>query len=68
MFFKRPGHRIFDYIPRFYDPQTDKDEKLKRKLGFKHNRKHRGKKRNPVIWLVLILLVIYLLLRFGGKL
>jgi len=68
MFMKRPRHRIFDYTPRFYDPQTDKDERLKRKLGFSRQRKYRGRKRSPIIWLVFILIVIYLLFKFGGKL
>jgi len=67
MFMKRPRHRIFDYTPRFFDPQTDETEKKKRKLGFTRQRKYRARKRSPLVWLVFILAVIYLFFKFGGK-
>jgi hypothetical protein len=66
MFFTRPRHRVFDYPPRHYDPTKDESVRRKRKLGFTRQRKYRGKKRSPVIWLVFILAVIYLFLKFGG--
>jgi len=28
MFFKKTPHRIFDYTPRFYKPEEDKDVKI----------------------------------------
>jgi hypothetical protein len=67
MFLKKPNHRIFDYQPRFYNPQMDESEKRKRRLGFTRQRKFRGRKRSPVIWLVFILAVIYLFFKFGGS-
>jgi hypothetical protein len=66
MFFRRPPHRVFDYTPRHYDPTKDESEKLRRRLGFSRYRRHKGKKRSPIIWLVFILAVIYLFLKFGG--
>jgi hypothetical protein len=66
MFFKKPPHRIFDYTPRFYKPEEDKDEKLKRRLGFRRQLKTGRKKRSPIIWLVLVVLVIYIYLKLTG--
>ena len=66
MLMKKPRHRIFDYTPRFYNPQTDKDEKVKRRLGFTRKTKALRKKRNPLFWLVILAFVIYLYLKFSG--
>ncbi len=66
MLMKKPGHRIFDYTPRFYDPKTDKDEKIKRRLGFTRKTKALRKKRNPLFWFVILAFIIYLYLRFSG--
>jgi hypothetical protein len=68
MFFNKPRHRVFDYPPRFYNPQTDETERRKKRLGFTRQRRYRGKKRSPIIWLVFILAVIYLFFKFGGTL
>ncbi len=67
MFMKRPRHRVFDYPPRFYSPETDEQERRKRKLGFRRERKHISKKRNPVIWGLFILAVIYIILKLQGS-
>jgi hypothetical protein len=66
MFFKKPPHRIFDYNARFYKSEEDKDEKLKRKLGFRRQMKMNRKKKSPIIWLVLIVLAIYIYLKLTG--
>jgi hypothetical protein len=67
MFMKRPGHRIFDYTPRFYNPETDKKERRKRRLGFTRQRKFGiKKKRSPIVWLVLIIVIIYIIIKLGG--
>jgi len=66
MLMKKPGHRVFDYTPRFYDPKTDKDEKIKRRLGFTRKTKALRKKRNPLFWFVILAFIIYLYLRFSG--
>ena len=33
MFMKKPSHRVFDYPPRFYEPETDEREKRKTQLS-----------------------------------
>jgi hypothetical protein len=66
MFFKKSPHRIFDYTPRFYKPEEDKDEKRKRKLGFRRQIKMNRKKKNPVIWLLFIIIAIYVYLKLTG--
>ncbi|NWG27764.1 MAG: hypothetical protein HXY48_04430 [Ignavibacteriaceae bacterium] len=67
MFFKKPKHRIFDYAPRFYRPEEDKDEKLKRKLGFRRQMKMNRKKKSPMIWLLLVIIAVYIYLKLTGN-
>jgi hypothetical protein len=64
---KRPRHRIFDYTPRFYHPETDEQERKKRKLGFTRQRKYVRRKRNPVGWAILIIVVVYLIFKLQGS-
>jgi uncharacterized membrane protein (DUF106 family) len=66
MFFKKPPHRIFDYTPRFYKPEDDKDEKLKRKLGFRRQLKMNRNKKSPMIWLLLVIIAVYIYLKLTG--
>lgn len=66
MFIKKPRHRIFDYTPRFYHPEEDKDEKLKKKLGFRRQLKTNRKKRSPMIWGLFVVIVIYVYLKMNG--
>lgn len=63
MFMKKPSHRVFDYSPRFYNPNLDDKERRKRKLGFSSHRKKIREKRNPLIWIFLLLIVIYIYLK-----
>lgn len=65
MFMKKPRYRIFDYTPRFYKPELDEKERRKRKLGFSAQRKKIQKKRNPLIWIVLLVIVIYIYLKLS---
>lgn len=64
---KRPRHRVFDYTPRFYDPQTDEKEKKKRQLGFTRQRKFKSRKQSPILLFVLLALVIYVILKLSGQ-
>ena len=66
MFFKKTPHRVFDYTPRFYKPEDDKDEKLKRKLGFRRQMKMNRKKKSPMIWLLLVVIAVYIYLKLTG--
>lgn len=66
MLIKKPKHRIFDYTPRFYKPELDEQERKKRKLGFSSQRNKLRRKRSPIVWLIVILVIIYLYLKFAS--
>ena len=66
MFMKKPNYRKFDYTPQFYKPKEDEEEKRKKKLGFRSERKYIKKKRTPIYWLLIFIAVLYIYLRFGG--
>jgi len=66
MFFKKTPHRVFEYPPQFYKPEDDKDEKLKRKLGFRRQMKMNRKKKSPMIWLLLVIIAVYIYLKLTG--
>lgn len=68
MLLKRPKAKQFDYTPRFYDPDNDPEERRKKRLGFRSARKAQRKRRNPVYWLMLFFIILYLYLRFRGYL
>ncbi len=67
MLMKRPGHRIFDYIPRYYKPEKDEQEKRKKHLGFQRQRKLGVRKKNPLRWAILVILIIYIILKLQGS-
>ncbi|MBI4418944.1 MAG: hypothetical protein HY563_09205 [Ignavibacteriales bacterium] len=67
MFFKRPGIRRFEYLPRYYDPERDPREQFKRK--FESNRRMRGRSRTSLLrWILVFLLVVYAYLYLSGLL
>lgn len=66
MFFKKPRHRVFDYTPRFYKPEEDKTERRKKRLGFRRQSNIKRKKRSPLIWVLLVIIVIYIYLKLAG--
>jgi hypothetical protein len=68
MFFKRPTHKNFDYIPRFYKPETDPEERRKRKFGFKRQLGIIRSKKNSFRLIALLLIVFYLYLWMSGVL
>ena len=69
MFMKRPKHKVFEYTPRFYNPEEDEElkelERRKRRLGFRRNIKIKRRRGSTVIYLALIILIIYLFLKFN---
>ncbi len=67
MFMKKPKHKVFDYTPRFYKPELDEKERKKRKLGFSSQRKLIQRKRSPLLWIILVLMVIYIYLKLIGS-
>lgn len=66
MFMKRPAHRVFDYPPRFYKPENDETEKRKKKLGFARKIKAQRRRKSPMIWIILAIIVIFIYLKLSG--
>lgn len=66
MLFKKPPHRIFDYTPRYYNPENDETEKRKKHLKFRYHRQMKRKTKSPLIWLVLLLAILFFYLKFSG--
>jgi hypothetical protein len=67
MLMRKPQHRKFEYVPRFYDPTKDPEERRKRKLGFRNYRKHGRKgKSNIIIWLVAIVIILWFILKYSN--
>jgi len=67
MLMKKPRNRVFDYTPRFYKPETDEQERRKRRLGFTRQKKLRVRKKSPVVWAIFIILVIYIIMKLQGS-
>jgi uncharacterized membrane protein (DUF106 family) len=67
MLMKKPQHRVFDYTPRFYKPELDETERKKRKLGFSSQRKIFKRKKSPLTWIILILIILYIYLKLIGS-
>ncbi len=57
MIMKFPKHKTFHYVPRYYDPMKDEEERRKRRLKF-HPSVHRKSPRSILITLVLLALII----------
>ncbi|MCS7228559.1 MAG: hypothetical protein RMJ81_02525 [Candidatus Kryptonium sp.] len=72
MFFKRPQHLRFEYIPRYYKPEKDEElkrkERLKRSLKFQRVGISERKRRSLIWWLIVAGIVFYLYLVLSGAL
>ncbi len=68
MFIKKPKHRTFEYQPRHYKPEQDPEERRKRKLGFKSSRTKVSSKKSPFVFIVMLIIIVYLLLKYQGLL
>ena len=71
MFFKRTQHKVFDYTPRFYNPENDDElkelERRKRRLGFRTARtRHRVKRKSPIYYFVMFAIVVFVYLKIAG--
>lgn len=65
MFFKRSKNKRFEYMPRFYVPEHDEEERRKRRLGFRQFRKYNKKGTNKIIfWALAILLIIWFIVKY----
>ncbi len=66
MLMKRPKNRKFEYIPRFYNPENDIDERRKRKLGFRNYRKYQKRGASSIIiWAVVILIILWFIIKYN---
>ena len=64
MFIKLPRHRIFDYTPQFYKTEEDESKQKKKKLGFRKQIKTiRRRKRSPIIWIILAIVIFLVYLK-----
>ena len=67
MFFRKPRYRRFEYEPRFYNPEEDRTEQLKKRLRQERSRSRR-KRKSPIVWGVLMIVLFYLYLYLSGTL
>jgi len=67
MLMKKPRHRVFDYPFRHYKPEEDEQERRKRKLGFSSYRRHKYQRKNPIIWVVFILAVLFIIYKLSVR-
>lgn len=66
MLFKKPSYRRFTYEPRFYNPDRDEKERLKRLMRQERDAYRRRKRRPVVLWIAIFVLVVYLYLYLSG--
>ena len=66
MFFKRTKNRVFDHVPRFYNPAEDEQEKRKKKLKFRIDPKIKKRTKIPVTLLILLGVIIYFVVKLSS--
>ena len=66
MFIKKPSYRKFDYAPRYYKPEIDKEEKRKRRLGFKSNIRNKTSTKKQILYIGMFLIILYAFLKYNG--
>lgn len=64
--FKKLKNKSFDYQPRYYKPDEDQQEKRKRKLGFRSNQGKSTRKKSPITWVLMLLVIIYIIAKYNG--
>lgn len=63
---KKPEHKRFEYLPRYYKPETDEKNKFKNKFELTRKSYLSKRRNNKIFWyFVLVTFIIYLLVRFG---
>ena len=66
MFLRKPTYHRFEYIPRFYNPDRDPAERLKRQM--RARRHARRPKKGFYLLFALLFLILYLYFFFSGGL
>lgn len=57
MFLRKPGHRRFEYTPRYYDPKKDEQALRRRQIKFESNVR-RGSHRPLLIIIVMFIIAV----------
>lgn len=66
MLMKKPEHKRFEYIPRYYKPEIDKSQKIKERMEIARKSYLYKKKNNRFIfYFLIIILILYLAIKFG---
>ncbi len=62
MFGNRRKPKSFEYIPRFYDPAKDPEEKKKKRLGFRSViRETKSRRRINPYFTIILLIILFLI-------
>jgi len=67
MLIKKPSHRIFDYQPRYYKPENDNKEKIRKRLRFTQRIKTKRRNLNLIYYIVLLIIVIFVYFKLRGE-
>lgn len=59
MFMRKPQHKQFDYMPRYYDPSKDEAARHGRRIKFERQTS-RGSHR-PILFIIVALIIVYLI-------
>jgi hypothetical protein len=59
MIMRRPQHKQFEYIPRYYDPSKDEEARKRRRIKFERHTS-RGAHR-PLLFIIVALVLVYLI-------
>jgi hypothetical protein len=69
MFMRKPTYRNFDYIPRFYKPEEDEENRRRWRLNVKFRSQRKASRKRPVIlYLGILALAVYMYLSLSGVL
>jgi hypothetical protein len=65
MLMKKPSYRVFDYTPRYYNPDKDEKEKRKKRLLFRYKRQFNRRVRSPFYWIIIFIIILFFYLKFS---
>lgn len=66
MLMKKPEHKKFEYLPRYYKPEKDKTQNFRERFEITRRSYSIRKKSNKIfLYLIFILVVLYLAIKFG---
>lgn len=66
MLMKKPEHKKFEYLPRYYNPDKDKDQNFKDRFELaRHSYLLKRKNNKLFVYFIFLTIIIYLAIRFG---